>query len=528
MESARCGISTTIRKVRSRNAISKLEQAFEIKDGLEKEGMTIAIEVVQELLKENNGDVDMTYCVSRELACPVDKDCSPGVEQLDSLVEDVLNHLEILAHIHRNDGCDDRHQHQSNVLLETINRDMVRDVLIYNSLDVASTKHQLECLLLEDDVTDSVAPCRKSSPETLIDMASDLLPKKSLQKLWQDESGRDLACSDGDSDDMILGRCLSRVIAIVQGDDDYGDDEDNSAFMSPSSDGSEHKRKLHHDRDYSKTNHELTCEDIFEIGSYKHSGVIQLREIFLDASDVTLISAFVNNEFDLEKTIASLLNSNSNASGQSETGNEENQILNTKDVFSFADVVKTRPQSNSISSSQACVVNGNGNIVTENNRWQSLAQARSPISTREHWSRFRILHVYTAIDRLKVNNPGIDITFNNETRSIDFHGFKSHATTSSCVQVDLHGLLVVEAMNLCRKVLKFYKYYKNDQNSTLNGKGNVVLCTICFIVGRGVHSAGGKSRLKPALTKLLTTDDECSALVRKIDLSTEGLISIRV
>ena len=527
MESARCGISTTIRKVRSRNAISKLEQAFEIKDGLEKEGMTIAIEVVQELLKENNGDVDMTYCVSRELACPIDKDRSSRVVQLDSLVEDILKHLEKLVHIHRNDGCDDGQQQQSNVLLDTINRDMIRDVLIYNSLNVASTKHQLECLLLEGDVMNGVAPCRKSSPETLIDMASDLLPKKSLQKLWQDESSRDLACSDDDNDDMILGRCLSRVIAIIQGDDDYGDGEDNSAFMSPSNDGSEYERKLHRDIDYSKTNHELTCEEIFEIGSYKHSGVIQLREIFLDASDVTLISAFVNNEFDLEKTIASLLNSNSNASGQSETGNEENQMLNTKDVFSFADVVKTKPQSNS-TSSLACVVNGNGNIVTENNRWQSLAQARPPISTRGHWSRFRILHAYTAIDRLKVNNPGIDITFNDETRSIDFHGFKPHATTPSCVQVDLHGLLVVEAMNLCRKVLKFYKYHKNDQNSTLNGKGNLVLCTICFIVGRGVHSAGGKSRLKPALTKLLTTDDECSILVRKIDLSTEGLISIRV
>ena len=64
--------ATTIRKVRSRNAIGKLEQAFEIKARLEKEdNLSMSIEVIQELLKENNGDVDITYCISRELACPI-------------------------------------------------------------------------------------------------------------------------------------------------------------------------------------------------------------------------------------------------------------------------------------------------------------------------------------------------------------------------------------------------------------------------------------------------------------------------
>ena len=520
---SRCGISTTIRRVRSRNAISKLEQALEIKNRLEKEGMTMAIEVIQELLKENNGDVDMTLCISRELACGVDGE-SLSQERIETLVEDVLNHLEELVQTCGSSSNDSMYQRRPNIPLDTMNPELVRDVLVYNGLNVASTKHQLECLLLEDGHESDEQYIHKSSHERLIEMASDFLPKTTLEQIWMDVSSS--IVSGKEDEDMVLDRCLSRVIAIVQGKDN----ENSSELILSSADDSKHENKSndHH----VMTNWELTCEDVFEIGSPKHSGIIQLREMFLETSDAILISAFVNNEYDLESTIASLLNFDDSDNHEDDDDIREYQGMEAKKVdgvFSFADVLRKEPRLNFISPSHGCIVNGNGNVQTGGGRWQSLAPSQSPMSTRSHWSKFRILHIYAAIDLLKENNPGIDIRLDSKTGSIEFYGFKSQLTHSSWLQIDFHGLLVMEAINLCRKILRFYRHSKHDHEIASNLRKNVApFCTICFIVGRGAHSAGGRSRLKPALTRFLMADEECSAIVKKIDLSNEGLISVRI
>lgn len=522
--------ATTIRKVRSRNAIGKLEQAFEIKTRLEKEdNMSMSIEVIQELLKENNGDVDITYCISRELACPIGSGNSPE-EQLELLVDEVLLYL-------REGSLSDGYDVE---FLDIVDRAMIRDVLIYNGLNLRITKQQLVRLLVWDDDKDVGIEGKEhvTSIEALIEMASGLLSRKVLQKIWQEENS-----SRGDSNDghhLVLDRCLTRVIEMV--------DDDGSPSLSPL------KNESYQDEydDYSHNcsprletaKYELTCEDVFEIGSYKHDGIIQLREIFLDASDVILISAYVNNDYNLENTISSLLNNDDygdNGSGKDLSIMKQNG----GGFFSFADALKKEvPTSNHITSSRACVVNGNGVTQTHSNRWQSVALARhrqrsttssssssselsSLFGTRAHWNKFRILHVYTALELLQKNNFGIDIRINDATHSIDFYGFKSEAValSSSCVKIDLHGLLVMEAVNLTKKVLFFYKHNSKGKNEYHSDN---TTCTICFIVGRGTHSVGGKARLKPSLTKFLTTDEECSGLIRKIDLSIEGLISVRV
>jgi len=54
--------------------------------------------------------------------------------------------------------------------------------------------------------------------------------------------------------------------------------------------------------------------------------------------------------------------------------------------------------------------------------------------------------------------------------------------------VDLHGLYVMEAIDCAKRELQS-AIYRNDD-------------TVCFIVGKGLHSDGGLSKLRPRLAEL--------------------------
>jgi len=54
--------------------------------------------------------------------------------------------------------------------------------------------------------------------------------------------------------------------------------------------------------------------------------------------------------------------------------------------------------------------------------------------------------------------------------------------------VDLHGLYVLEALEYAKKELESAMYRDDDE--------------ICFITGKGLHSEGGLSKLRPRLAEL--------------------------
>ena len=69
--------------------------------------------------------------------------------------------------------------------------------------------------------------------------------------------------------------------------------------------------------------------------------------------------------------------------------------------------------------------------------------------------------------------------------------------------VDLHGLTVKEAVDFVENVLSARARTKYKQHGTrLDGRARKT--SVTFIVGKGLHSQDGRSRLGPAVTAKLS------------------------
>lgn len=113
----------------------------------------------------------------------------------------------------------------------------------------------------------------------------------------------------------------------------------------------------------------------------------------------------------------------------------------------------------------------------------------------------KIAHAFAAIECLQRNNPGVKVSFNNIARELDFDGFLEDSNRElsrlgcpTCRKIDLHGLFVAEAVSITTKALMFYRARQ------------LGVRLISFVVGKGLHSPGGISRLKPTMSRFLLRD----------------------
>lgn len=97
-----------------------------------------------------------------------------------------------------------------------------------------------------------------------------------------------------------------------------------------------------------------------------------------------------------------------------------------------------------------------------------------------------LAHAYAAVGNLIKNNPGIYVSISS-SGEIFYHGLE--ANSSKGIKLDLHGLYVSEATGLAFRCLE---YYRNNKDSKVSN--------VSFIVGKGLHSPMGISRLGPFLS----------------------------
>jgi len=86
------------------------------------------------------------------------------------------------------------------------------------------------------------------------------------------------------------------------------------------------------------------------------------------------------------------------------------------------------------------------------------------------------------------------------------------------VIIDIHGLFVKEAIELVSSIIEYYQQEVVEGRARATGNCS---SAIRLIVGKGIHSAGGKAKLGPAVARYLGT---CGILCTE----TEGEVSFRI
>lgn len=88
------------------------------------------------------------------------------------------------------------------------------------------------------------------------------------------------------------------------------------------------------------------------------------------------------------------------------------------------------------------------------------------------------------------------------------------------IVIDLHGLYVIHSLQIVESALEYYQY--GIGRSKLGGSGVLRKVLLTFIVGKGLHSVGGRGRIGPAVVNFLRDRGEEDYVV------TEGIIVVHV
>lgn len=157
------------------------------------------------------------------------------------------------------------------------------------------------------------------------------------------------------------------------------------------------------------------------------------------------------------------------------------------------------------------MVNSNGTVRPLPRRWEDAEEELAPSSALLPISpavlasdAYRLgMHFLTIFRR---NNPHITAQLDSHCEFVFLgtqRGFSRAADADMhilSVAIDLHGLHVMHSIQLVDSCLEYYQYSSREQ-LRLPPLTKQVLLT--FIVGKGLHSAGGMARIGPAVTKHL-------------------------
>lgn len=104
-------------------------------------------------------------------------------------------------------------------------------------------------------------------------------------------------------------------------------------------------------------------------------------------------------------------------------------------------------------------------------------------------------------------NPAYNISLSRGTLSFDGTVRSSRSINfDEDLRVDLHGLVVLRALELVESVMN-YLYSVSPVSKSGKSRHNKKW-RVKFVVGRGAHSSGGVAKLKPAVEKYLRRNDE--------------------
>jgi hypothetical protein len=152
---------------------------------------------------------------------------------------------------------------------------------------------------------------------------------------------------------------------------------------------------------------------------------------------------------------------------------------------------------------------------TDDDRFLSDAAMKSRVQGQNY---HRLADHFLSVARKY--NPTYNISLNRGTLSFDGTMRSSRSIDfDEDLRVDLHGLVVLRALELVESVMNYLssalpvsKSGKSRQNKKWRVK---------FVVGRGAHSSGGVAKLKPAVEKYLRRNGENNVTVLEGEVHVE-------
>lgn len=156
--------------------------------------------------------------------------------------------------------------------------------------------------------------------------------------------------------------------------------------------------------------------------------------------------------------------------------------------------------------------------MARTNRSKELRNESRSLRQKAISSSDKRVKAFYAMESASKSSESIQETYNSQ-QSVATQLVRQAARTN---QIDLHGLLVDVALDCCNQVLTTWWNEEIDSRvvsgKKLQGQKATNVGSFTIITGRGLHSEGGRARIKPAVRKLLNRegyrfDEESSAFI---------------
>jgi hypothetical protein len=231
-----------------------------------------------------------------------------------------------------------------------------------------------------------------------------------------------------------------------------------------------------------------------------------------------------------DTTFANVVKTETTSSSSGKTATNKSVETSSKKGTNKKEVAngKAIPGNNKMpaASSSAKLPNGSGKMPANNQKKSTTTVASSAAITDiqptkqpnllfrtrlkvdpTHQYRFG-LHFLSVV---KAKNPLIEVELSHDGELV-YTGMKSNYGQRKydnqayqnvlMIMIDLHGLPVVQALQIVDSSID---YYRDSYDAR---KENIERVTVRYIVGKGIHSAGGIAKIKPAVLSLLSDRNE--------------------